>query len=184
MLHLSVTTALNKNSFFLQIQPSTFCLSSGWQEVFIPSYLNFLLSHECNERCYFWHSENMGGGSCWPNNVLGFSAELWSPSAGEEPALFPLSQSAIICRVCTELQPTTRAPSWHLFLHGWSPSHCWTQWQQTLVSVKRKRPCQQLITASSIGQAVHAAIEGFSQTLTGSTLYSLRESCHCGMTRE
>lgn len=82
--------------FLLADWTVTFSLSSGVQEAFIPSYLNFLRSHECNGRCYFWHSEKTGGRSRWPNNVPGFFPELRSPSAGWQPALVSFSQSAVM----------------------------------------------------------------------------------------
>lgn len=42
---------------------TTFCLRSGWQKLYIPSYLNFLYTHECNGRCYFWRRRGHPG---WP----------------------------------------------------------------------------------------------------------------------
>lgn len=49
-----VTQALAEYERFLRAYSTIkFCLSSGWQEVFIPPYLSFFYSHECNRRCYF-----------------------------------------------------------------------------------------------------------------------------------
>lgn len=71
--------------------------------------------------------------------------------------------------------PQQQALSWHLFLHGWSLLPCWTHWQQckkesatkvqfwTVKGVLLRSICQRPIKANSTGQAVLAAIEGFSQ---------------------
>lgn len=79
-------------------------------------------------------------------------------------------------------------PSWHLFLHGWSPLHCWTQWQQALVNVKRKPCLGQSVSDPSkqtaLAKQCMQLLKGFLKTLTGRTLYSLQEGYQCRITRE
>lgn len=113
--------------------------------------------------------------------VLRFFPELWSPSAGEQPALFTLSQSAIMWCDCAELQPTTKATTASSFvtsIFAWvvpftllnsvtaSSCECKKKAVVQFWAVKGLllRPvCQRPIKANCTGQAVHATIEGFSQ---------------------
>lgn len=164
------------SQFLLADYAVTFCLSSSWQEVFIfiPSYLNFLYSHECNGRCYFWHSEKSGGEVVLAQNCSGILFRALVAPCWVKAALFPLVLSATMWCVWTELQraaKATTASSIMTSIFAWVVP--FTLLNSVTAECKKKKVkrvervllwsvCQGPFKADSIGQAVHAAIEGFS----------------------
>lgn len=111
-------------------------------------------------------SEKREGGHVGLMMSLRFFPELCSPSAGEQPALFTLSPKA------------TTASSFMTFIFTWvapftllnsvtaSSCECKNKALAQFWAVKGvllRSVCQQPIKANSTGQAVHSAIEGFSQ---------------------
>lgn len=103
-----------------------------------------------------------------------------SPSAGEQPALFTSSQSAVMWCDCTELQPSIHATTASAFmtsifawvvpftlLNSVTGNSCECKEKAVLqfwaVKLLLLRPvCQRPITANCTGQDVQAAIGGFS----------------------
>lgn len=127
-------------------------------------------------------SEKREGGHVGLMMSLRFFPELCSPSAGEQPALFTLSPKATTASSFTTWIFTWVAP--FTLLNSVTASSCEFKnkalaqfW--AVKGVLLRSVCQQPIKANSTGQAVHSAIEGFSQNAHWQDI----EGCYCGMTR-